>query len=158
MSAVDTRLNWNDYFMSIAHKVKTRSTCLSRQVGAVLVRDKRILATGYNGAPAGVSHCVATGCLRKGDKSGTNLENCKALHAEQNCILQCALHGVSAKGADLICTMSPCSTCAKMIINAGIVRVIYEDGYPDEFGIDLLKEAEVQLIQWGYPMRGGDAK
>lgn len=152
MSNPDTRPNWNDYFLRIAYEVATRSTCLKRQVGAVLVRDKRILATGYNGAPMGIRHCAVIGCLRQDSESGTNLENCKALHAEQNAIIQSAFHGVSTRGSILYCTASPCSTCAKMIINAGIHQVIYDarHKYPDPFGDALLKEAEVSLLEWWF--------
>lgn len=148
----DIRPNWTDYFLRIAYEVATRSTCLKRQVGAVLVRNKRILATGYNGAPMGIRHCASTGCLRQDSESGTNLENCKALHAEQNAIIQSAFHGVSTKDSVLYCTASPCSTCAKMIINAGVSHVIYDaqHKYPDPFGDALLKEAEVSLLEWWF--------
>lgn len=121
--------------MEIANLVKTRSTCLRRQVGAVVAKDKNILATGYNGAPSGVSHCQVTGCLRDQLKipSGENHELCRGIHAEQNAIIQAAKHGTAINGATLYCTVLPCFICAKMIINAGIVRIVVESLYSDKF-------------------------
>jgi dCMP deaminase len=142
------RPSWDDYFMDIVKLVARRSTCLRRSVGAILVKDKRILATGYNGAPSGLKHCLEVGCLREqlNIRSGERHELCRGLHAEQNAIIQSALHGVSLKGATLYCTNQPCSICAKMIINAGIVRVLYRDGYRDSMAEDMLKEAGVETV------------
>lgn len=145
------RPSWDEYFMGIARLVSTRSTCLRRQVGAVIVRDRRILTTGYNGPPKGIAHCDVFGCLREqmGIPSGQRLDICRALHAEQNAIIQAALHGVSTEGAMIYVTHQPCFTCAKMIINAGIVRVVYGEGYPDELARQVLEEAGVELEMWG---------
>jgi dCMP deaminase len=144
------RPSWDEYFVEIARQVATRSTCLRRQVGAVIVRDRRILTTGYNGPPSGVSHCDIAGCLREelGIPSGQRLDICRALHAEQNSIIQAALRGVSTQGAMIYVTHQPCFTCAKMIINAGIVRIMYADGYPDEMACQVLSEAGVSLESW----------
>jgi len=143
----NTRPSWEEYFMDITHLVAKRSTCLRRQVGAVLVKDKKILATGYNGAPSRLDHCLDTGCLRKKMKipSGERHELCRGLHAEQNAIIQAAYHGVQIKGATLYCTNHPCIICSKMIINAGIERVIYEEGYGDELAKRMLKESGIQV-------------
>lgn len=137
--------------MGIARLVSTRSTCLRREVGAVIVRERRILTTGYNGPPRGIAHCDVVGCLREqmGVPSGQRLDICRALHAEQNAIIQAALHGVSTEGAMIYVTHQPCFTCAKMIINAGIVRVVYGEGYPDELARQVLEEARVELEVWG---------
>jgi dCMP deaminase len=142
------RPSWDEYFMGIVELVAKRSTCLRRSVGAVLVKDKRILATGYNGAPSGVRHCLDTGCLRERLKvaSGERHELCRGLHAEQNAIIQSALHGVSLKGATLYCSNHPCVICAKMIINAGIVRVLYRDGYRDNMAREMFSEAGVEAV------------
>jgi dCMP deaminase len=141
------RPSWDRYFIEIAGVVAERSTCLRRKVGAVLVKDKRILTTGYNGAPAGLMHCREKGCLRmeKNVPSGERHELCRGLHAEQNAIIQGALHGVSIQGADLYCTHHPCSLCAKMLINAGINKVILKDGYPDPLACQLFEEAGVKV-------------
>lgn len=141
------RPSWEEYFMKITHDVAERSTCVRRAVGAVLVKDKRILATGYNGAPSGVTHCTARGCLRKeaGIPSGERQEVCRGLHAEQNAIIQAALHGVQIVDSLMYSTTQPCVTCAKMIINAGIRRVIFEGDYPDELALELLDEAGVYV-------------
>ncbi|MCD6138995.1 MAG: cytidine/deoxycytidylate deaminase family protein [Deltaproteobacteria bacterium] len=141
------RPSWDEYFMKIAHLVAKRSTCLRRQVGAIVVRDKRILATGYNGAPTGLPHCVDIGCLRDemGINSGERHELCRGLHAEQNVIIQAAYHGVSIKGATLYCTNRPCSICAKMLINAGICEIVYEEGYADPMGEEMLAAAGVRV-------------
>ncbi|NLV90959.1 MAG: cytidine deaminase [Firmicutes bacterium] len=143
------RPSWDQYFMEIATLVAKRSTCLRRQVGAVLVRDKHILATGYNGAPAGLAHCSEVGCLRDQRQipSGVQHEMCRGIHAEQNAIIQAALHGVSTQGGTIYCTHQPCILCAKMIINAGIRRVVFAGDYPDELSRQLLTEAEVELVQ-----------
>jgi len=144
------RPSWDEYFMGIARLVSTRSTCLRREVGAVIVRERRILTTGYNGPPRGIAHCDVVGCLREqmGVPSGQRLDICRALHAEQNAIIQAALHGVSTEGAMIYVTHQPCFTCAKMIINAGIVRVVYGEGYPDELARQVLEEARVELEMW----------
>jgi dCMP deaminase len=136
--------------MQIARLMAERSTCLRRQVGAVIVRDRRILTTGYNGAPTGMRHCEEVGCLREKQNvpSGKMHELCRGLHAEQNAIIQAAVFGVSIKGAEVYCTNVPCIICAKMLINAGIgKRICYQDGYPDELALEMLQEASVQLVQ-----------
>ena len=137
------RPGWDEYFMQVAQVVATRSTCLRRNIGAVIVRDKRILATGYNGAPTGLKHCAEVGCLkdRLNVPSGERQELCRALHAEQNAIVQAARYGAVIEGASIYSTTEPCSMCAKMIINAGIRRVVYRDPYPDALSRDLLSEA-----------------
>jgi dCMP deaminase len=144
------RPSWDEYFMQIVEIVKTRSTCLRRQVGALVVRDKRILATGYNGAPTGCKHCAEIGCLR--DKlnipSGQRQELCRASHAEQNAIAQAAYSGTSIKGGTLYITHQPCSICAKMIINAGIVKVVFRGDYPDDLAMDLLQEAGIRVVKY----------
>lgn len=141
------RPTWDEYFLSIARLVSTRSTCLRRQVGAIVVKEKQILATGYNGAPSGLVHCEITGCLRDKLKvpSGERHELCRALHAEQNAFLQAARHGISLNGATLYITNQPCSICAKMIINAGIKKVVVEGEYPDKMALDFLKEGGITL-------------
>jgi len=146
-----TRPSWDEYFFQIAQQVATRSTCMRRQVGAVLVKDKRILSTGYNGAPRGISHCIEVGCLRDelGIPSGERHELCRALHAEQNAIAQSALHGVKIEGSTLYCTHQPCSLCAKMIINAGILEVYFDQGYPDELAAGFFDEAGIRLHRMG---------
>jgi dCMP deaminase len=118
-------------------------------VGAIVVKDKRILSTGYNGAPSGIKHCLETGCLREklNIASGENHELCRGIHAEQNAIIQAAYHGVSIKGASLFCTNLPCSICAKMIINAGISRICYASGYADSMSQEMLKEAGVDTVK-----------
>jgi dCMP deaminase len=147
----DARPSWGDYFMDIAILVAKRSTCLRRSVGAIIVKDKRVLSTGYNGAPSGVRHCAEVGCLRENlnIESGKMHELCRGIHAEQNAIIQAAYHGVSLKGASLFCTNLPCSICAKMIINAGIKEIYYHSGYADELSEDMLQEAEIELIHLG---------
>jgi len=143
------RPSWDQYFMDIVDLVSKRSTCLRRHVGAVIVRDKRILATGYNGAPSGIRHCKEVGCLR--DKlnipSGERHELCRGLHAEQNAIIQAALHGVSIMGSTLYCTNHPCIICTKMLINAGITKIVYREGYPDQLSRDMLGEASIEVRQ-----------
>jgi len=142
---VRSRPDWDTYFMDIVDLVSRRSTCLRRAVGAGLVRDKRILATGYNGAPSKLQHCLEIGCLREQlhVPSGERHELCRGLHAEQNAIIQAALHGVSAKGSTLYCTHHPCVICAKMIINAGISAVIIRDPYRDALAEEILQEAGI---------------
>jgi dCMP deaminase len=143
------RPGWDEYFMDIASLVSKRSTCLRRGVGAVLVRDRRMLATGYNGAPSGMRHCLDAGCLREqmNVPSGERHELCRGLHAEQNAIIQAALHGVSINGATLYCTNHPCVICSKMIINAGIVHVIVRENYRDNLSEEMLKEAGIGVSQ-----------
>ncbi len=143
----DNRPSWDEYFLSIADLVSKRSTCLRRSVGAVLVKDKRILATGYNGAPSGIVHCSVTGCIREKLKipSGERHELCRGLHAEQNAFLQAALHGTSLKESALYSTTQPCIICAKMIINAGIREIIIKGDYPDKMSKDLLREAKITI-------------
>jgi dCMP deaminase len=135
--------------MAIAKMVAKRSTCLRRSVGAILVKDKRILATGYNGAPAGLRHCEEVGCLRESSSvpSGQRHELCRGLHAEQNVIIQAAYHGISIKGATLYCTNKPCVICSKMLINAGIQKIYYEEGYDDALSDQMLAEAGVELAR-----------
>jgi dCMP deaminase len=131
------------YFMKLCRDVATRSTCIRNHVGAILVRKRRILTTGYNGAPSGTVHCLDIGCARQGLPSGTYHELCRAVHAEQNAIIQAALHGIPTEGSSLFCTHQPCMLCAKMLINAGIIEVIYDIDYPDKKGLEILKEAGV---------------
>ncbi len=136
--------------MEITRLVVSRSTCLRRQVGAVIVKDKKILATGYNGAPSGLTHCIEAGCLRDelGIPSGERHELCRGLHAEQNAIIQAAYHGVSINGATLYCTNLPCIICTKMLINAGITRVVYEGGYSDDLARRMWEESKVIVEQF----------
>lgn len=145
----DERPDWNTYFLRIAKLVATRATCMRRSVGAVIVKDNRILATGYNGAPHGCAHCsqIPGGCMREAQKipSGQRQELCRGLHAEQNAILQAAAFGVSLTGSDIYVTHQPCVTCAKMLINAGIKRIVYLGEYPDELSIEMLKEVGMKL-------------
>ncbi|RJP78101.1 MAG: cytidine deaminase [Desulfobacteraceae bacterium] len=135
--------------MDIAALVSRRSTCIRRAVGAIIVKDKRILSTGYNGAPSGIAHCIEVGCLREKLKvpSGEKHELCRGIHAEQNAIVQAAFHGVSIRGGTLYCTNLPCSICAKMIINAGIKNIFYQDGYADSMSRQMLQDADVDLIK-----------
>lgn len=141
------RPSWDEYFLGIAELVSKRSTCLRRSVGAVLVKDRRILATGYNGAPREIRHCDEAGCIRVklNIPSGERHELCRGLHAEQNAFLQAALHGTSLKDASLYSTTQPCIICAKMIINAGIREIVYQGGYPDKMARDFLREAKVKV-------------
>ncbi len=143
----ESRPSWEEYFIEIAHLVASRSTCLRRKVGAILVKDKRILSTGYNGAPRNLAHCGEVGCLRNKLKipSGQRQEICRGLHAEQNAIIQAALYGTSVKGAILYCTTQPCITCSKMLINAGIKKIIFQGKYPDPLAREILEEAGIEL-------------
>ncbi len=142
------RPDWDAYFMEIAGIVAKRSTCMRRKVGALIVKDKRILSTGYNGAPSGLAHCQDVGCVREANHvaSGERHELCRGLHAEQNAIIQAAYHGVSIKGASVYSTHLPCSICVKMIINAGIAQVLYLEGYPDDLAATLVSESGI-IIQ-----------
>jgi len=144
------RPDWTEYFMDITRLIARRSTCIRRQVGAIVVKDKRILATGYNGVPTGLAHCEDVGCIREQNNipSGQRHELCRGLHAEQNVIIQAAFHGISINGATLFCTTLPCSICLKMLINSGITAIIYEQGYPDALAESLLKEADLTLTKF----------
>jgi dCMP deaminase len=135
--------------MNITALVAQRSTCTRRAVGAIIVKDKRILSTGYNGAPTGIRHCLEVGCLRESLQvpSGERHELCRGIHAEQNAIIQAAYHGVSVKNAVLYCTNQPCAICAKMIINAGIKKIYYQSGYTDALAQEMLTEAGIDLIK-----------
>lgn len=136
--------------MEIVELIKTRSTCLRRQVGALIVKDKRIVSTGYNGAPMGCKHCIQIGCIREelNIPSGQRHELCRGTHAEQNAIIQAAYSGVSVKGGTLYVTNQPCVLCAKMIINAGIRKIIFKGDYPDELAMSLLREAEIRVVKF----------
>ncbi len=145
---IDKRISWDEYFMEMAELTARRSTCLRRQVGAVIVKNKHVIATGYNGAPQGLKHCAELGgCLREklGVPSGERHELCRALHAEQNAIIQAATLGQSIEGGTIYITNHPCSICAKMIINAGIRRIVVRNGYPDELAEELLEEAGMKV-------------
>jgi dCMP deaminase len=137
----------DNYFMEIAKVVASRSTCLRRKAGAVLVKDKRILSTGYNGVPKGLPHCEDTGCPRADYPSGTHHELCRAVHSEQNAIVQAAIHGVGIEGATLYCTHQPCTLCTKMLINAGIKRVVYCEDYPDEESLKFFALAKIEICK-----------
>lgn len=141
------RPNWDEYFMEMAELARTRTTCLRRGVGAVIVKDNRVMATGYNGVPTGIEHCEERGCLREqmNVPSGKCHELCRGLHAEQNAIVQAAHLGQSIAGATLYCTNPPCIICAKMIINAGIKRLVVKEGYPDELAAEMLAEAGLAI-------------
>ncbi|RJP23760.1 MAG: cytidine deaminase [Candidatus Abyssobacteria bacterium SURF_5] len=143
-----TRPGWDEYFLEIAKLVSSRSTCLRRAVGAIFVRDKRILTTGYNGAPSGLKHCEEVGCIREreGVPSGERHELCRGIHAEQNAILQAAQFGISLKGSILYCTNQPCVLCAKMLINAGVEKIVVTGDYPDRLSAEMLKEAGVEIV------------
>jgi len=144
------RPSWDEYFMSLAHLISSRSTCLRRKVGAVIVRDKRILSTGYNGAPSNMAHCIDIGCLRQqlGIPSGERHEICRGIHAEQNAIIQAARYGSTIADAKVYITTHPCILCAKMLINAGVREIIYEGEYPDEMAAEMLKEAEIKVTRY----------
>ncbi|MFH0916124.1 MAG: cytidine/deoxycytidylate deaminase family protein [bacterium] len=143
------RPDWEDYFMEIARVVSTRASCLRRQVGAVLVKNRQILATGYNGVPRGLRHCSDRGCLRAelGVPSGERHELCRGLHAEQNAIIQAAYHGVAIRGAELYCTHQPCAVCAKMLVNADVVAVYFAGEYPDALAMEVFEEAGTRLVR-----------
>lgn len=143
------RDDWTTYFMDIAHLVAQRSTCLRRKVGAVAVKDKRIVGTGYNGTPSGMKHCEEVGCLRQelSIPSGQRHEICRAVHAEQNVIIEAARFGISLFGAELYCTTLPCLICAKMLVNCGIRRVYFREKYDDPITMDFFNDAGVTLIQ-----------
>ncbi|WP_028325938.1 deoxycytidylate deaminase [Desulfatirhabdium butyrativorans] len=155
MRQTKDRPSWESYFMDIARLVARRSTCTRRAVGAVLVMENRILTTGYNGAPTGLAHCLDRGCLRESLQiaSGQRHELCRGIHAEQNAIIQAARCGICIRGATLFCTNFPCAICSKMLINAGIQRIIYAEGYPDDLSRTLLNEAgiETRMFSAGEP-------
>lgn len=140
----------DEYFMAIAKVIATRSTCLRHSVGAVIVKNKHIISTGYNGVSKGFPHCLEIGCIRDEQNipSGTHTEICRAIHAEQNAIIQAALHGVSTEGGILYCTHQPCIICAKMIVNAGIIRVVYKNKYPDPCAREFFRDASVKTLEF----------
>ncbi|MBR1452372.1 MAG: cytidine/deoxycytidylate deaminase family protein [Candidatus Methanomethylophilaceae archaeon] len=140
----------DEYFMEMAQLVSSRSTCLRRKVGAVIVKEKRVLSTGYNGSPKGTKHCEELGCIRVklNVPSGTRHELCRGVHAEQNAVTQAAYFGVSVDGATIYTTTYPCSMCAKILINAGIKEIIYSEGYADDLSKDLLEEAGIEIREY----------
>ena len=142
------RPDWQTYFMDLARLVASRSTCLRRRVGALIVKENRILSTGYNGTPTGIRHCLERGCLRDELKipSGQRHELCRGLHAEQNAIIQAAYHGVSIESGEIYCTNQPCIICAKMIINAGLKKIIIGNSYPDDLASEMLDEAGLKVV------------
>ena len=144
-----TRVSWNQYFMQIAFLAATRSTCERRQVGAVIVKNNNIVSTGYNGAPAGVSHCAVAGCLRAKHNipSGERHEMCRGAHAEQNAVAQAAKNGTAIDGATIYCTNMLCVFCAKLAINSGIKHVFFAEGYGDDMSLELLNEAGVTVTK-----------
>ena len=148
------RPSWDEYFMSIAEQVAGRSTCLRRATGALLVKDKRILATGYNGVPKGLAHCEEVGCIREQRHipSGSHHELCRGIHAEQNAVIQAAKHGIAMDGATAYCTHQPCVLCAKILLNAGVVDIVYREPYPDPLSEELLAEAAVVPRQLPRPV------
>ena len=145
---MENRPSWDDYFMKIAEDVSTRTTCIRRRVGAVIVKDRWIISTGYNGVPTGITHCTAETCLRTkyNVPSGERHELCRGLHAEQNAIIQAALHGVSINGAVIYITHQPCSICTKMLINSGIKKFIYREPYADPLSDEMIKEANIEIV------------
>lgn len=147
MTRSKPRPSWDEYFMELTTVVSKRSTCLKRQVGAIVVKDYRVLTSGYNGAPKGIEHCGKRGCIRKDMKvpSGQRHELCRGLHAEQNAIIQAAWHGVKIEGATMYCTYQPCIICVKMMINSGIKGLVYSGGYPDELAAEMLKESKIKV-------------
>ncbi len=154
------RPSWDEYFMAIARQVASRSTCLRRRVGCLIVLEKRIVTTGYNGAPMGLAHCLQTGCLREreGVPSGERHELCRGLHAEQNALLQAAYHGVSVRGGTLYCTHRPCVLCTKMLINSGIVRVFFAEGYEDRLAEVMAKEAGLKMVHFPNTLDEGEGR
>jgi len=149
---MNDRISWDEYFMGMAELTAKRSTCLRRAVGAVIVKDRHVVATGYNGAPRGIAHCDERGgCMRQklNVPSGERHELCMALHAEQNAIIQAASMGYSIEGGTIYVTHQPCAICAKMIINAGITRIVVKEGYPDQLAVDILAEAGLRVVMFG---------
>jgi dCMP deaminase len=147
MTSEDARPSVDEYFMEMAHLIATRSTCLRRKVGAVIVKDKRVLTTGYNGAPKGLEHCEKTGCIRqqRNVPSGERHELCRGVHAEQNAIIQAAVFGVSIEGSTIYITNYPCSVCAKLMLNAGLGEVVYDGDYKDDLALQLLGEGNIKV-------------
>ncbi|MDD2585152.1 MAG: cytidine/deoxycytidylate deaminase family protein [Syntrophomonadaceae bacterium] len=143
----NVRPDWDEYFLQLADLVASRSTCIRRHVGAVLVKDERIIATGYNGAPRGIKHCMEVGCLREtlGIPSGQRYELCRGVHAEQNAIINAAYYGVSTRDTVLYCTNQPCIICARIIANAGIRRVVHRGNFQDSLALELLEEAGIKM-------------
>jgi len=140
----------DEYFMEMAQLVSSRSTCMRRRVGAVIVKEKRVLSTGYNGSPKGTKHCEELGCIRvkMNVPSGTRHELCRGVHAEQNAVTQAAYFGVSVDGATIYTTTYPCSMCAKILINAGIKEIVYSEGYADDLSKDLLQETGIKIREY----------
>jgi len=149
ISKKSERPDWREYFMEIARLVSLRSSCIRRKVGAVIVKDKRILATGYNGVPKNIKHCNNDNCIRSklNIPSGQRHELCRGLHAEQNAIIQAALYGISIAGADIYCTTQPCIVCAKMLINADIKTIYFSGDYPDKLSLQMLKAAKIKMVK-----------
>ncbi len=143
------RIGWDDYFFEFAELASNRATCLRRKIGAVLVKDKMVISTGYNGPPRGIPHCSKTGCIRKNENipSGQRHELCRGLHAEQNAIIQAAKNGVNVSGSYLYCSTKPCVICTKMIINAGITKVFYKQDYEDKLADKIAKQSDVEFIK-----------
>ena len=141
------RPGWDEYFLQLARLVASRSTCLRRQVGALLVKDERIIATGYNGAPRGLRHCLEIGCRRQAENipSGQRYELCRGVHAEQNAIINAAYYGISTAGSVLYCTNQPCSLCVRMIINAGVKKVVHQGDFHDPLAQEFLAEAGIEV-------------
>jgi dCMP deaminase len=150
MSNEEQRPSWDQYFMKITADVSERATCIKRKVGAIIVKDNRILSTGYNGAPKGMDHCEAVGCIRieMHVPSGQRHELCRGLHAEQNAIIQAAVHGVKVDGSTMYCTYQPCVICVKMMINAGIKRLVFSGTYPDELAANMIVESKMNVTRY----------
>lgn len=144
------RPDWDEYFMEMAELAARRATCLRRKVGAVLVKNKKVLATGYNGAPMDIEHCETTGCLREEMQvpSGERHEICRGVHAEQNLVAQAAIHGVKTEDSIVYCTHQPCIICTKILINAGVKKIYFKNSYSDEFAENLLKQSNVEFIKY----------
>ena len=151
---MDNRPTFDEYFMEMAYVVSKRSTCLRRKVGAILVKNRHILCTGYNGAPKGLKHCSEVGCLRRQLKvpSGERHELCRGLHAEQNVIIQAAVFGVSIKDSLLYCTNTPCVVCIKMLINAGVKEIVFTGEYPDELANRMISESGIKIRRFNLPV------
>ena len=149
----DERMGLDEYFMRVAHLVSKRSTCLRRPVGAIIVKQKRILTTGYNGAPRNLRHCLEVGCLRDqmGVTPGERHELCRGVHAEQNAIIQGSVFGTSLEGGTIYSTTFPCVLCSKLAINAGLREIVYSEGYPDDLSKELLKESGMLLREYPRP-------
>lgn len=143
------RPSWDEYFSQLARMVASRSTCLRRKVGALLVKGERIIATGYNGAPQGIPHCLDVGCLRqeRDIPSGHRYELCRGVHAEQNAIINAARYGVSTLGSALYCTHQPCMLCSRMIVNAGVIRVVHQGDFNDELALEVFNKAGVEVVE-----------